>query len=102
MAVQSHALLPLQCSSDLRAVNGDRPKRSNLRVMSRVPGQQIMMGHTFQEQLLDLWKMFQQFPEAQQKLSWEKCQLFENYVWYLMHIVSPEGLTTDPKEQTRD
>jgi hypothetical protein len=28
----------------------------------------------------------------------EKCQLFQKDVWYLGHIVSPEGISTDPEK----
>jgi hypothetical protein len=32
------------------------------------------------------------------KLNLEKCELFQKEVRYLRHIVSPEGMTTDPKK----
>jgi hypothetical protein len=38
MAVHTHALWTLECSSDIWAVNGDRLKRPHLQVMSCVPG----------------------------------------------------------------
>jgi hypothetical protein len=59
-----------------------------------------MIGHTFQEHLLNLQKVFQQFREAHLKLNLEKCQLIQKEVRYLGHIVSPEGITTGPEEQT--
>jgi hypothetical protein len=36
----------------------------------------IMIGHMFQEHLLNLQKMFQRFCEAHLKLNPEKCQFF--------------------------
>jgi hypothetical protein len=53
---------------------------------------------TFQEHLDNLWKVFQRFQEAQLKLNPEKCQLFQEEVWYLGHIVSPVRLTADPEK----
>jgi hypothetical protein len=56
----------------------------------------IVVGRTFQEQLYNLRKVFQRLREAHLKLNPEMCQLFQKEVRYLRHIVSPEGLTTDP------
>jgi hypothetical protein len=58
----------------------------------------IAIGSTFQEQLLNLRKVFQQFREARLKLNPAKCQLFQKEVMYLGHIVSQEGVTTDPEK----
>jgi hypothetical protein len=55
----------------------------------------IVIGCTFKEHLLNLWKVFQWFQEAHVKLSPKKCQLFQKEVWYLGHV-SPEGINTDP------
>jgi hypothetical protein len=38
IAIHGHALWPLQCSSDVGAINGDRLKRPHFRVISPVPG----------------------------------------------------------------
>jgi hypothetical protein len=40
----------------------------------------ILIGRMFQEHLLNLQKMFQQFQEACLKLNPEKCQLFQKEV----------------------
>jgi hypothetical protein len=56
----------------------------------------IVIGHMFQEHLLNLQKVFQRFREARLKFSLEKFQLFQKEVQYLGHIVSPEGITTNP------
>jgi hypothetical protein len=58
----------------------------------------IVIGRTFQEHLLNLRKVFQRFREARLKLNPAKCQLFRKEVRYLGHIVSPEGVTTDPEK----
>jgi hypothetical protein len=58
----------------------------------------IVIGPTFQEHLLNLQKVFQQFQEACLKLNPKKCQLFQKEIWHLGHIVSPEGITTDPEK----
>jgi hypothetical protein len=57
-----------------------------------------MIGHKFQEHLLNLCKVFQQFQESCLKFNPEKYQLFQKEVWYIGNIVSPEGATTDPKK----
>ena len=49
------------------------------------------IGHTSQEQLTNLQKVFLRLLEAQLKLSPEKCQLFQKKVYYLGYIVSPSG-----------
>jgi hypothetical protein len=57
----------------------------------------IVIGRMFQEHLLNMRKVFQWFREARLNLIPEKCQLVQNEVRYLGHILSPEGLTTDPE-----
>jgi hypothetical protein len=42
--------------------------------------------------------MFQRFQGAHLKLNLEKWQLFQKEVWYLEHVVSPEGVTADPEK----
>jgi hypothetical protein len=58
----------------------------------------IVIGRTFQEHLLNLRKVFQQFREARLKLNPAKCQLLRKEVRYLGHTVSSEGITTDPEK----
>jgi hypothetical protein len=58
----------------------------------------IMIGRMFQEHLHNLRNVFQLFREACPKRSLEKGQLFQKEVWYLWHIMSPKGITTDPEK----
>jgi hypothetical protein len=58
----------------------------------------IIIGRTFQEYLLNLRKVFERFREARLKLNPGKCQLIQKEVKYLGHIVSPEGIFTNPQE----
>jgi hypothetical protein len=58
----------------------------------------IVIGSTFQGHLLNLRKVFERFREARLKLNPEKCQLLQKKVKYLGHVVSPEGISTDPKK----
>jgi hypothetical protein len=58
----------------------------------------IVIGHTFPDHLFNLRKVFHRFREARLKLSPEKCQLLQKEVQFLGHIVSPEGITTDPEK----
>jgi hypothetical protein len=54
----------------------------------------IVICRMFQEQLLNLRKVFQQVEEARLKLNPEKCQLFQKELRYVGHAVSPAGKTT--------
>jgi hypothetical protein len=58
----------------------------------------IVIGHTFQEHLLNLRKVFEWLQEVCLKLNLEKWQLLQKEVKYLGHIVSPEGISTDSKK----
>jgi hypothetical protein len=49
-----------------------------------------MIGRTFQEHLLNLWKVFHPFQEACLKLNSEKCQHLQKQVRYLEHTMSPQ------------
>jgi hypothetical protein len=57
----------------------------------------IVVGRTFQGQLGNLQKLFQRFGGAHLKLNPEKCRLFQKEVWYLRHVMSPEGVTAGPE-----
>jgi hypothetical protein len=58
----------------------------------------IVIGHTFQEHLRNLRKVFERLQEARLKLNPDKCHLLQQEVRYLGHIVSPKGTSTDPKK----
>jgi hypothetical protein len=55
----------------------------------------IVSSRTFQEQLLNLWKVFHLFREAHLKLA-QRSAIFQREIRYLRHIVSLEGITTGP------
>ena len=56
----------------------------------------LVPGRNFQEHLTNLREVFQRLREAHLKLSPEKCELLQREVRYLRHIVSIEGIATDP------
>jgi hypothetical protein len=58
----------------------------------------IVIGCSFEEHLHNLWKVFQWFLGASLKLKPEKCHLLQKEVRYLGHVVSPEGISTDPEK----
>jgi hypothetical protein len=58
----------------------------------------IVIGSTFEEHLLNLRKVFERFRDARLKLNPGKCHLLQREVKYLGHIVSPEGISTDPEK----
>ncbi|XP_055950844.1 uncharacterized protein K02A2.6-like [Argiope bruennichi] len=54
------------------------------------------MGRSFEEHLQNVRRILQKLKEANQKLSPSKCHLFRSEVAYLGHIISVEGVRTDP------
>jgi hypothetical protein len=58
----------------------------------------IVIGRTFQEHLDNLRKVFQRLRGAHLKMNPGKCRLFHKEVRYLGHVVSPQGVTTDPEK----
>jgi hypothetical protein len=58
----------------------------------------IVIGRTFQEHILNLRKVLERFREARLKLNLGKCQRLQKDVKYLGHIVSSEGISTDPEK----
>jgi hypothetical protein len=64
----------------------------------------ICFGKTFQEALQSLEKVVIRFQEANLMLKPSKCKLMQTSVEFLGHIVSREGIATDPKkiEAVRD
>ena len=58
----------------------------------------IVVGKTFEEHLRNLGEVFQRIRKAGMKLNPTKCALFKSKVKYLGHIVSAEGVGTDPEK----
>lgn len=56
----------------------------------------IVFGRTVDEQIVRLRTTLARLREANLKLKPSKCNLFQQSVKYLGHIVSSEGITTDP------
>ena len=56
----------------------------------------IILGRTFDEHLTNLKAVFDRFREAGLKLKPSKCALCQLEVEFLGHIVSAEGVATDP------
>ncbi|GBL93118.1 Retrovirus-related Pol polyprotein from transposon 297 [Araneus ventricosus] len=56
----------------------------------------IIVGRTFEEHLNNLRKVFQKRQKANVKLSPKKCRFFQKEVIYLGHVISAEGVKTDP------
>jgi hypothetical protein len=57
----------------------------------------FVSGHSTQEYLLNLRKLFQRLRKAHLKHSTEKCHLFRKDVRYLGLIVSSKGIIRDPE-----
>ncbi|GFU29205.1 retrovirus-related Pol polyprotein from transposon 412 [Trichonephila clavipes] len=56
----------------------------------------IIVGLSFEEHLKNIRRVLQKLKEANLKLSPSKCHLFRREVTYLGHIISAEGVRTDP------
>ncbi|GFQ98763.1 retrovirus-related Pol polyprotein from transposon 17.6 [Trichonephila clavata] len=56
----------------------------------------IIVGHSFEEHFNNNRRVLQKLKEANLKLSPSKCHLFRREVTYLGHIISAEGVRTDP------
>ncbi|GFQ64700.1 retrovirus-related Pol polyprotein from transposon 412 [Trichonephila clavata] len=54
------------------------------------------LGRSFEEHLSNIRRVLQKLKEANLKLSPSKCHLFRREVAYLGHIISAEGVRTDP------
>jgi len=58
----------------------------------------VVFGRTFEEHLFRLGNVFQCLADAGLKLKPQKCFLFKREIRYLGHIVSGEGVATDPEK----
>ena len=56
----------------------------------------IIIGKTFTEHLQNLRAVFERFREARLQLKPQKCQFCAQQVRFLGHIVSADGVRTDP------
>ena len=56
----------------------------------------VVFSRTFEEHVERLTKVFERLIDAGLKLSPAKCSLFQDKLKYLGHIVSSEGISTDP------
>ncbi|GFW60701.1 retrovirus-related Pol polyprotein from transposon 412 [Trichonephila clavipes] len=58
----------------------------------------IIGGCTFEEHLQNIRKMLSKLSDANLKLNPSKCKFFQKEVNYLGHIISAEGVRTDPEK----
>ncbi len=58
----------------------------------------IVTGKTFEDMLRNLEIIFQRFEQANLKLKPRKCHLFKKEIEFLGHIISEQGVRTDPKK----
>ncbi len=61
----------------------------------------IIVGRTFTDHLQNLQAVFDRLRKAGLKLQPAKCALFQHQVVYLGHIVSREGIATDPEKTSK-
>ena len=58
----------------------------------------VVIGQTVAECCRDLEKVFERIRTAKLKLKPSKCELFKTTITYLGHVVSAQGIQTDPKK----
>ena len=58
----------------------------------------IVFGRNFPEHLENLRHVFQRIRSANLKISPHKCELFRTSINFLAHVISKEGVQTDPKK----
>ncbi|GFT32943.1 retrovirus-related Pol polyprotein from transposon 412 [Trichonephila clavipes] len=58
----------------------------------------IIGGRTFEEHLQNIRKVLSKLSDANLKLNPSKCEFFQKEVNYLGHIISAEGVRTDPEK----
>lgn len=56
----------------------------------------IVIGKTFEEHLRNLREVFRRLRSANLRINIEKCEFFRKETKYLGHVVSSEGIKTDP------
>ena len=61
----------------------------------------IVLGRNFEDHLANLCLVLGRLREAGLRIKPSKCALFQKQVLYLGHIVSREGITTDPSKTDR-
>ncbi|GBM32116.1 Retrovirus-related Pol polyprotein from transposon 297 [Araneus ventricosus] len=57
-----------------------------------------IVGRTFEEHLYNIHKLLQRLQKANLKLNPKKCRFFRKGVSYLGHIISTDGVKTDPEK----
>ncbi|GBO22347.1 Retrovirus-related Pol polyprotein from transposon 297 [Araneus ventricosus] len=58
----------------------------------------IVVGRTYEEHLNNLRKVFQRLQKSNLKLNPKKSRFFQKEVAYLGHVISEEGVKTDPEK----
>ena len=58
----------------------------------------IVSGKSFEDMVKNLGQIFEQFQQAGLKLKPRKCSLFARQVEFLGHVISEQGIKTDPKK----
>ncbi|GFR10783.1 retrovirus-related Pol polyprotein from transposon opus [Trichonephila clavata] len=72
--------------------------KATRKVLVKTPDDIIIVGRDFEEHLSNLRKVLEKLKQANLKLNPDKCNLIRREVSYLGHIISPEGVRTDPRK----
>ncbi|GFX00478.1 retrovirus-related Pol polyprotein from transposon 412 [Trichonephila clavipes] len=74
----------------------DRKKKNSIHFRPRTMA--VQRGRTFEEHLQNIRKVLSKLSDANLKLNPSKCKFFQKEVNYLGHIISAEGVRTDPEK----
>ena len=85
---------PFTCCKLLNIVLGDMPKESCVHNFDDI----ILHGKTFNEVLSVLDEALSRLQEAGLTLNLAKCQFFKPHVTFLGHVISRDGMSTDPEK----
>jgi len=61
----------------------------------------IIVGKTFEEHLHNLHQIFERLRQVELKVQPQKCQFLQQEMKFLGHIVSTEGIASDPDKATK-
>ena len=61
----------------------------------------VVLGRSFEEYIRNLDSVFQRLRESGLRLKPSKCAFFQKEVRYLGHIISRDGITTDPEKTAK-
>ncbi|GFW57641.1 retrovirus-related Pol polyprotein from transposon 297 [Trichonephila clavipes] len=98
MAVQSHAVRACNAPATFERLMETVLKGLTFEACLIYLDDVVIGGRTFEEHLQNIRKVLSKLSDANLKLNPSKCKFFQKEVNYLGHIISAEGVRTDPEK----